>query len=168
MSESIVERDIIIEHLERFRGVTLQTLDLVPDDQLNWKPVEGMRSFAEGFLHIAQVEEFYCSGIFGGAWSFEVMQMPDIPLTKDLLKLRLSQSRSGTLANLRKIDLPALDEIVSVPHIPTQWPAKSWLWYLVEHEVHHKAQLALYLRLIEAVPPFFAFVLPQGVRPDVR
>ena len=42
------------------------------------------------------------------------------------------------------------------------------LWYVVEHEVHHKGQLALYLREIGVVPPFFALAFPPGVRPDIR
>jgi uncharacterized damage-inducible protein DinB len=168
MTEPTLEGGVIVEHLERFRGVTLQTLEMVPDDKLDWRPAGQMRSFAEDFLHVAQVEEFYSGGIFAGSWNFECMQMPAEPLTKDMLKKRLSESRAATLASLRQTDSAGLDAIVTVPHIPTKWPVKSWLWYLVEHEVHHKAQLALYLRLIEIVPPFFAFVLPPGVRPDIR
>ncbi|MBI3666141.1 MAG: hypothetical protein HY236_07930 [Acidobacteria bacterium] len=42
------------------------------------------------------------------------------------------------------------------------------MWYLVEHEVHHKAQLALHLPEISVTLPCFAFVLPPGVGPDIR
>jgi len=59
------EVSILREHLERYRGVTLQTVDLVPDDKLGWRPAEQSMSFAEQVLHIARVEEFYASGIFG-------------------------------------------------------------------------------------------------------
>lgn len=34
MAEATDERGVLREHFERFRGVTLQTLDLVPDDKL--------------------------------------------------------------------------------------------------------------------------------------
>ncbi|HSS20406.1 MAG TPA: DinB family protein [Pyrinomonadaceae bacterium] len=168
MAERILEADVIIEHLIRFRGVTLQMLEMVPEEKLDWRPDSSVRSFAEVFLHLAQVEEFYTGGIFNGSWSFESMQMPGHQLTKDFLKPRLKASRTSTQANLDQVDSARLDAIVAVPHIPTKWSIKSWLWYLVEHEVHHKAQLALYFRLIDLVPPFFAFVLPPGVRPDVR
>jgi len=61
-----------------------------------------------------------------------------------------------------------LDSVAGVPNIPVQWSLRSWLWYLVEHEVHHKPQLALYLRQVGIVPPFFTYALPLGVRPDLR
>ena len=38
----------------------------------------------------------------------------------------------------------------------------------VEHEVHHKAQLSLYLFQMGIEAPFFAYPLPAGVRPDER
>ncbi|HET9252732.1 MAG TPA: DinB family protein, partial [Candidatus Eisenbacteria bacterium] len=50
------------EHLERFRGVTLQTLEWVPEERLSWSPKEGLRNFAENFLHLARVEEYYARG----------------------------------------------------------------------------------------------------------
>ena len=43
-----------------------------------------------------------------------------------------------------------------------------WLWLLVEHEVHHKAQIALYLRQMGKTPPYFAAALEGGTRPDVE
>jgi len=42
-----------------------------------------------------------------------------------------------------------------------------WLWLLVEHEVHHKAQIAVYLRRMGKTPPFFAAALEGGARPDM-
>jgi uncharacterized damage-inducible protein DinB len=45
-------------------------------------------------------------------------------------------------------------------------PLRWWLWFVLEHEIHHKAQLALYLRQLGKVPPFFAMVLTD--RPDIR
>jgi hypothetical protein len=53
MTEPILEVEVIVEHLGRFRGVTLQLLDMVPDEKLEWRPTDSMRSFAESFLHMA-------------------------------------------------------------------------------------------------------------------
>ena len=156
------EISTLSEHLERFRGVTLQTLDLVPDDKLPWRPAEGLWSFAQQFLHIAQTEDFYAQGFFSGDWDLGRFAPPAGPLTREMVKEKLRETRAFTL------DPARLDSIATVPNIPVQWSLRSWLWYLVEHEVHHKAQLALYLRQIGVTPPFFAYVLPPGVRPDMR
>lgn len=155
------------EHLERYRGVCLQTLDMVPEEKLSWRPAEGLFSFAEQFLHIAQVEDFYTRGLLGADWNFERLKKPGEPLSRFLLRQRLEQARAFTLEKLGTLDPGRLDANVSVPNIPMQFSLRWWLWYLVEHEIHHKAQLSLYLRQIGITPPFFAYVLPPGMRPDI-
>ena len=162
------EVSILREHLERYRGVTLQTVDLVPDDKLGWRPAEQSMSFAEQVLHIARVEEFYASGIFGGVWRFELFQESSGSLSKEGLKKKLGEGRAYLLAQLDALEAERLDEILKVPNVPVDWPLRGWLWYLLEHELHHKAQLAVYLRQLGVVPPFFALAFPPGVRPDIR
>lgn len=158
----------IREHLERFREVTLQTLEWVPEEKLHFSPQEGLRPFDEHFLHIARTEEYHVRGLLLGDWSRErYFSRPD-PLTRDALRRVLDETRAVTLDALDRLDPARLDEQVQVPDVPVDWTLRGWLWYLVEHEVHHKAQLALYLRLVGVVPPFFALAFPPGVRPDVR
>jgi uncharacterized damage-inducible protein DinB len=158
----------IREHLERFRAVTLQTLEWVPEDRLRWSPQEGLRPFDEQFLHLARTEEYHVRGLLLGDWSRERYFTRPSPLTKEALRRVLNETRTVTLDELDRLDPSRLDEQVMVPEVPVSWTLRGWLWYLVEHEVHHKAQLALYLRLVGVVPPFFALAFPPGVRPDMR
>ena len=168
MSNLTDETNVLREHLERYRSVTLQTLDFVPDEKLTWRPSTELRSFAEQFLHIAQTEDFYMQGLFNNDWDIGRYARPASEITRDMVKKKYAEVRAFTLAKLNDIDPSELDTLKSVPGIPIPWPLRGWLWYLVEHEVHHKAQLALYLREHNIIPPFFAFSLPQGVRPDIR
>jgi uncharacterized damage-inducible protein DinB len=161
------EVSVFREHLERYRGVTLQTLELVSEEKLSWRPAEGLRSFAESFLHIAQTEEFYAHGLFESDWRFDRLKLPEGGLARATLLERLANARAFTLEKLGALDPTWLEYIVPVPNLPVHWPLRSWLWYILEHEIHHKAQLALYLRQIGIMPPFFAYVLPPGARPDL-
>lgn len=156
------------EHLKRYRDVTLQTLEFVPDDRLSWSPGEGIRTFAEQFLHVAQAENFYSRGLFTGEYDFNQLKPPGEPVARDGLRQLLSDAHAFTDERLASLDAGKLDEVMKVPNVPVPWTLRSWLWYLVEHEIHHKAQLAMYLRQVGITPPFFAFVFPKGVRPDVR
>jgi hypothetical protein len=52
---SNTEVAVLREHFERFRGVTLQMLEMIPEEKLAWRPAEKLRSFAEQFFHIARV-----------------------------------------------------------------------------------------------------------------
>lgn len=168
MAEATDERGVLREHFERFRGVTLQTLDLVPADKLAWRPSQEQFSIARHFLHIAQTEDFYLHGFFGNDWNTDRFAAPQEDLSRADLRQRLDETHAFTLKCLEGLDALRLGEFVRVPGIPVAWSLRSWLWYVLEHEVHHKAQLALYLRQIGIVPPFFAFVLPPGVRPDIQ
>jgi uncharacterized damage-inducible protein DinB len=165
---AIDELNTIREHLERYRSVTLQTLELVPDEKLDWRPAAGLRSFAEQFLHIAQTEEFYTRGLFSDDWNMTSYARPATAITRELVLNKLAEVRTYSLARLAELEPSQLGSAKSVPGIPVPWPLRGWLWYLVEHEVHHKAQLSLYLREIGITPPFFAAALPPGVRPDIR
>jgi uncharacterized damage-inducible protein DinB len=159
----------IREHLSRYRAVTLQTLEYVPDDNLAWKPADNMRSFAEQLLHVARVNEFYILGLTGGGWNMErVIERPAETNSRAFLQSELNSTRDLVDQKIASFNSSALDETVIVPNVPVPWTLRDWLWYLVEHEVHHKAQLALYLRQMGIVPPFFAMVFPKGHRPDIR
>lgn len=154
------------EHWQRYRAVTLHTLEFIPENRLGWRPSRDERSFAEVFAHIAAIEDFYVHGLATGAWEFGRAQIASLPSTREGLSTLLREQRRRAEATLATIDEAKLDQPGNVPGIPVAWPVDSWLWYVVEHEVHHKAQLAIYLRAIGIEPPFFAFVLPPGVRPD--
>ncbi|MBI4466581.1 MAG: DinB family protein [Acidobacteria bacterium] len=168
MAEPTDELSVLREHLERYRGVTLQTLDMVPEEKLAWYPTISQFSFGQQFLHIAQVEEFYTHGLLEGDWDPARLDEPKVRVTRQGLRQKLQQARQFTLDKLGRLEAARLDAAVAVPNVPVAWPLRSWLWYLIEHEIHHKAQLAVYLRQIGLTPPFFAFVLPPGVRPDIR
>jgi uncharacterized damage-inducible protein DinB len=154
------------EHWQRYRAVTLHTLEFIPENRLGWRPSRDERSFAEVFAHVAATEDYYVHGLATGVWDSGRAQIKALPSSREGLAKQLREQRTRAEAELATIDGSRLDQIASVPGIPVSWPLVSWLWYVVEHEVHHKAQLAIYLRAIGVEPPFFAFVLPPGVRPD--
>lgn len=161
----VPELVVLLEHLDRNRAVTLEVLRLIPEGMINWRPSDGLRSFGQHLVHVAKTEEFYIHGLFEGSWnSYNVVEggRPG----RDVIRKRLRESRWSTLKKLREANKRDLWTVPSVPNLPVQWPVISWLWYLVEHEVHHKAQIFIYLREIGIEPPFFAYPLPPGLRPD--
>lgn len=155
------------EHLDRYRGVTLQILELVPDAKLRWQPASQLRSFAEHFLHLARTEDYYIRGFFNNDWEIERIKVKMESASHKIIEKELMDTRALTMEMINRIDGPQLDAIVSVPNAPVRWSLRSWLWFILEHEIHHKAQLSLYLRQIGITPPFFAYVFPMGERPDI-
>ena len=164
----MAELDDLREHLERFRAVTLQALDLVTDDDLRWRPGPKHLTLGQQFLHIAQSEDFQIQAYLNGDWDLERVRFPVRELKVEELRERLKETRSRTMAALTELDEERLDERVELGEGQPVQTLRWWLWLVVEHEVHHKAQVAVYLRQMGMTPPYFAAPLEGGARPDVE
>ena len=162
------ELDDLREHLERYRAVTLQCLDLLADEDLGWRPGPDHFTLGQQFLHIAQGEDFQIQGVLFADWDYERARFPSQAMgVKDLREL-LNATRSHTVAALDGLHEGRLDELVNLPSGEPGQTRRWWLWLLVQHEVHHKAQIAVYLRQMGKTPPYFAAALEGGARPDVE
>jgi uncharacterized damage-inducible protein DinB len=163
------EIDDLREHYDRYRAVTLEHLQRLSDEQLLWRPRPDAFNCAQHFVHLAQTEEFYTRGLFEQKWNPERLRFPTPLPNKAALQGQFEAVRKFTLDAFSTLTLEQLNAVVP-PNFgaPIEWSLRSWLWYVLEHEVHHKAQLAEYMRQMGLVPPFFAFVLPGGQRPDIE
>ena len=156
----------IREHWTRYRNVTLQHLDMLAEEQMAWRPQPELFSCGQHFVHILQTEKHYARGLFHHDWDNARLHFPaSLPVISQL-RSDFTTTRAETLADFDMLTDANLDEVKQVPNIPMELPLRWWLWFVLEHEIHHKAQLALYLRQLGKVPPFFAMVLTD--RPDIR
>ncbi len=162
------ELDDLREHLERYRAVTLQCLDLLADEDLGWRPGPDLYTLGQQFLHIAQAEDFQVQGVLFADWDYERGRFPSNAMSVEDLRELLSATRSHTVAALDELHEGRLDELVKLPSGEGAQTLRWWLWLLVGHEVHHKAQIAVYLRQMGKTPPYFAAALEGGARPDVE
>lgn len=162
----MAELDDLREHLERYRAVTLQALDLVGNEDLGWRPGSDHYTLGQQFLHIAQAEDLQIQGQFRGEWDYERARFPDRELDVEYLRELLEETRRRTMAVLDELDEEGLNREVILGEGEPPRTQRWWLWLLVEHEVHHKAQIAVYLRQMGKTPPFFAAPLDGGARPD--
>lgn len=164
----MAELDDLKEHLERFRAVTLQSLDGLTDEDLRWRPGPDQYSLGQQFLHIAQSEDFQIQAHLNGDWDYERGRFPSRMPDVDELRTFLDETRGRTMAALSALDEERLNEPVDHGKGQPIQTLRWWLWLLVEHEVHHKAQVAVYLRALGKTPPYFAAALEDGARPDIE
>jgi uncharacterized damage-inducible protein DinB len=161
------ELDDLREHLERYRAVTLQHFDILSEEELAWRPRPEAFSCGQQLLHIIQSEDYFISGLFGGDWNLDRLKFPKPLPSKRALHQQFVEVRRTTLSHLATLSESALNEIKRHGHAPVDGSVRSWLWFILEHEIHHKAQLAEYLRALGYTPPYFAMVFPIGERPDI-
>ncbi|MFV1988077.1 MAG: DinB family protein [Gemmatimonadota bacterium] len=136
----------------------MQLAEAVPEDQWDWRPMEGVRSFREVFIHIAA--DNWLASVTGS-------QVPDdIPATDDLSWIGPYQeqrlSKDETLDHLgRSFDFllesldatrDRLDESISLGG--QEWTtARLWV-ELATHMHEHLGQTVAYARMNEIVPPW--------------
>ncbi|HZS08034.1 MAG TPA: DinB family protein [Blastocatellia bacterium] len=158
----------ITEHLERYRAVTLQHFDILSDDELSWRPRPDAYSCGQHLVHIRQCEDFYARGLFEDDWNLDRLRLPNQSPPGSELREQFITVRAATLHHLSRLTDDGLNTPVRPPHASIEASLRSWLWFILEHEIHHKAQLSEYLRQMGHVPPFFAIALPLGERPDIQ
>ncbi len=164
----MTELEVLVENWDRFRSVTLQFLDLLEDEDLNWRPEPGAFSCWQQLLHIAQTEAYCSRGLFDGEWDKEVLRFPEAVPSVAELRRYFTEVRGATGKQLGSLADADLATLPPGPDGAARYPLRWWLWFVLEHEIHHKAQLAVYLRQMGKVAPFFANPLPPGERPDIR
>jgi uncharacterized damage-inducible protein DinB len=138
------------------------------DEDLGWRPGSDQYTLGQQFLHIAQSEDFQIQAHLNHDWDYERARFPARELMVDELRALLNETRSRTTAALSELDEDRLKEPVDHGKGQPIQTLRWWLWLLVEHEVHHKAQIAVYLRQMGKIPPYFAAPLEAGARPDVE
>jgi uncharacterized damage-inducible protein DinB len=161
-------KEILLEKLGRYRAVTLETLALVPQERLAWAPVPELFTFAQQFYHIFETEDYYAHGLLEEDWSLDRLRLPQVLPSRAEIRERLLAIREFTLVHLETLDEEGPTRLVAPPNLPVQTTLAAWLEFTIEHEIHHRSQTALYLRLIGITPPYFAAVVPENARPDIE
>ncbi len=146
--------------IETARDKFIQLAEAVPEERYDWRPMDGVRSFREVFIHIASDN-----------WAPVVMgvQTPeDMPVTTEMDSFRAYQdqrlTKAQTLVEVRRsfdFLLRALDETRGRGRLDERvmFGEREWgvdeMWVaLVTHMHEHLGQTIAYARANEIVPPW--------------
>ena len=149
-----MEIELLTEFCRSVRGSTIKRLELVPEGYENWKVSSGALSFAETAKHIIDLDY----------WLFEKIRNPDtksietetaiikdcnmneykelIIKLKEALEKKIDLIKTLDDAKLKaKIYDDAYDSEISI----------AWLILRrnIDHEIHHRGQIATYLRVLK-------------------
>ena len=138
------------------RDSTLKRLKLVPEGSENWAVTRGAMSFADLAHHVIQCdkalikvfESKHIGKNLGEAGATRITNRADyIALVQELHELK--RVRCEVIEELTDADFDVLidaDRIRGVERIP----AGLLILETLDHEIHHRGQLALYLRVLES------------------
>ena len=149
----------------QYRPFLLQAVESLPVERFDWKPRPEMLTARQTILHIAETERWWIDHIVEGkgyedyvlahrdpAQGWETAY--DAPDHAALLAV-LAEWHKPTQ---RLFEQPAEELGRVIVYTPAKGPERQFtlhwiLDHVQEHEIHHRAQLNLYLRLMGIKPP---------------
>jgi uncharacterized damage-inducible protein DinB len=174
-SQSPVETEsplsVLFADLEGELATTRRMLERVPDGKDDWRPHEKSRPLGELATHIAQLPGFGILMLTRDEFDGTQGMMPQVKVTDNAGRLKMFDEVSQELRRLM--------EQLTWDHARSHWtlrvrddtvlnaPRVNLLRSVVlTHSAHHRAQLGMYLRLLDlSVPWSYGPTADEGLPP---
>ena len=151
----IIDIEEYIKYFEHIRERTMNVIQCIPKEKINWSPKKGKMTFGDIIRHIALAERY----LFVGIAKYNVNIYPgfdqgEVKNYDELIDF-LMKNHNDSMRILRSIDTLELQKKIKVPGGAeiTMW---KWLRAMIEHEVHHRGAIYSNLSLLEIkTPPLF-------------
>ena len=133
------------DYFDGVRRRTREFFDAIPAERIDWAPRTGEYTCGDIVRHVAAAESMFVGAVVGGRWHYPGHERPLAPTLAAALA-RLDAGHAAAGAQLRGLPDGALGETRPALE-PGARPVRAWrlLLAMVEHEVHHRSQLASYL-----------------------
>ena len=142
---------------QRAKEYTDEYLNAAPADKYGFRPVDSIRSFAEQMLHLAAANAGLVFIGTGSKYPFASQNFEKSPAlqNKDSVWYYVNTSYDFAIHAIQQLDFNTLTEVVTwnLPTGKRNETRLAWLLKAFEHQTHHRAQCAIYLRLMGVKPP---------------
>jgi len=143
-----------LRYFDNVRERTLRVARCIPPDKMNWAYAEGKFTLGGLLRHIASAErDMWAENVQGKPSRFgshEEETAGDLPATLETMQ-RLHSESMAIFAQLTNEQLA--QKCVTPGGELATW---KWLRAMVEHEVHHRGQIYMYLGILGVqTPPIF-------------
>ena len=147
-------RDEFLKELAQVEDHYVRLAEAIPATQYGWRPAEGVRSFAEVFMHMTQANVGF-SRPLGKAppagWNPQGFEKSTTDKAAIVQHLRTSFAHFRSAAEA--LDPAAADRLVGQPG-PNQRTARALLTFALRHAGEHLGQSIAYARMNGIVPPW--------------
>lgn len=151
----ITDINRFLDYYGKIRSRTVKVIECIPPDKIEWTYKEGKFTFGDIIRHLAAIERY----MYAENARFRASRYPGhgqelasgYEETLDFFH-RLHEESIAIFSKLTTADLNK--KCVTPAGISiTLW---KWLRAMVEHEVHHRGQIFIYLGMIgESAPPLY-------------
>jgi uncharacterized damage-inducible protein DinB len=155
-------KDVMFGDLERELAVTRKVLAAVPSDRLDWKPHAKSMALGQLAIHVATLPEWLTQTLARDVLDFASAPRPPKSVADNAELLRLFDEHVTALGQaVANFDPAAWDAPWSLTNgaqvITTQPRSKVYRVWDLNHLIHHRGQLCVYLRLLDVRVPTVYF-----------
>ena len=144
-----------LRYFERVRGRTLRVIDRIPDGRMEWHPEPGAFSFGDLIRHLGAIERWMFAENVALRPSRYPGHGPEVAEGHDGPRAHLEAMHREAMVIFGALSADDLRARCVTPG-GAEIPVWKWLRAMIEHEVHHRGQIYLMLRLIGvATPPLY-------------
>jgi uncharacterized damage-inducible protein DinB len=151
-------RQGIIREIQHEGSQTKRILERIPVENFNWKPHEKSREIGQLAIHVAQIPA-WTSRILA-ATDFDMLtfkrEIPEIKSNNDLIKISEEniQKAADDLQKVSDEDLMTMWSFKRGEQVIFSLPRAAAIRNMsMNHLIHHRGQLSVYLRLLNIPVP---------------
>ena len=146
-----------LKELQQEAETTRKMLALVPYDKVGWKPHEKSMTLERLAAHVAELPGWVAMALTTDGLDFEnnPYEYPPVTNTKELLAFFEGCLKSGVqeLKKAKDADLLPTWTMRSGDQIHSAYPKGNVIRGSISQTIHHRAQLGVYLRLLNIPIP---------------
>ncbi len=160
--------DWFLEYLSKVHQRTTRVAQFIPPDKLEWSFRDGKFTIGDLVRHIAAVERYmFAETIQGRPSRYDGCGRELADGYENVMTLRETLHRQ-TVEIISRLGDEGLEAKCATPDGSkiTVW---KWLRLMMEHEIHHRGQIYLYLAMLEVpTPPIYGLTSEELQRRSVR
>jgi uncharacterized damage-inducible protein DinB len=149
------DHESFLDYFEKVRGRTKRVIACIPADRLEWAYKSGRFTFGDLIRHLGAIERY----MYAENAQFHPSRYPghgrELADGYDNVRAFLDRMHEESMAIFRGL---TPDDLQKKCVTPDGAPITLWKWLrlMIEHEVHHRGQIYLYLAMIGVpTPPLY-------------
>lgn len=155
MSEtSFLSTEQLRQHWQGHRGLTRRVIEAFPEEQMATFSIGGMRTFSQLMSELMMMSTTTLQGVVSGTWP----EGRDGAGFDPTVKAELLAAWDADTATIDALWPQLTPDRMLVEDVAFgQWPGtnQQTLRYVIDNEIHHRAQAYVYLRALGIEPPGF-------------
>jgi uncharacterized damage-inducible protein DinB len=149
---SLILTAVGLPSLRTEHPVTERVIAAIPPDRVDYRPDDIVKSAIDLAWHIVTAENRFLETVINGAFDVTPLPRPDTIRTADAVNRWYSDRFENNIARLAQLSGEQLTKIINFRGI-FQFPAVRYVQLALNHSIHHRGQLSMYLRPMGAKVP---------------